>query len=201
MGTVTSPDIITKVRSLVAAYGLMEEVVSNNGPQFCRQLIESFFEKNAIKHILTPPYHANSNKAAERAVQNIKAAIRRSLQDQPSSFQNLQHVIDNYLMVYRNIPHTVTGRIPAEMFLGLRPRTRLSILQPNLAEHVEKKRAATTPALIRIKSYEKGEKVWVRNSEPPPQCDMKTTTSDVQPPPLPLTNSEPTQEPLRRSTR
>ncbi|KAF2891995.1 hypothetical protein ILUMI_14177 [Ignelater luminosus] len=38
-------------------------------------------------------------------------------------------------------------------------------------------------------------------SEPLPQSNMQTTTSVVQPPPLPLTNSEPTQEPLRRSTR
>ncbi|KAF2900761.1 hypothetical protein ILUMI_05426, partial [Ignelater luminosus] len=265
MGTVTSPDIITKVRSLVAAYGLMEEVVSDKGPQFCSQLIENFFEKNAIKHILIPLYHVNSNGAAEWAVQNIKAVIKRSLQDQPSSFQNLQHIIDNYLMVYRNTPHTVTGRTPAEMFLGRRHRTRLSILQPNLAEHVEKKRAATTPVLIRVKTYDEGEKVWVRSvrgeevkwfpgvvtkikslqtclvrvngftrfvhvdylkpgstselpqmgtksnpvvninppslqgsvvqpevSEPPPQSNMQTTTSDVQPPSLPLTNSEPT---------
>ncbi|KAF2890633.1 hypothetical protein ILUMI_15540 [Ignelater luminosus] len=130
METVISPDIITKVRSLVAAHGLIEKV-----------------------HTLTPPYQANSNGAAERAVQNIKAAIKRSLQDQPSSFQNLQHVIDNYLMVYRNTPHTVIERTPAEMFLGHRSRTRLSILQPNLAEHVEKKRAATSPARIRVKSY------------------------------------------------
>ncbi|KAF2888748.1 hypothetical protein ILUMI_17425 [Ignelater luminosus] len=210
------------------------------------------------------PNSLQSNEAEERAVQNIKAAIKRSLQDQPSSFQNLQHIIDNYLMVYRNTPHTVTERTPAEMFLGRRPTTRLSILQPNLTEHVEKKKAAATPALVRVKSYHEGEKVWVRSSlstclvrvneftrfvyvdylkprstselpqmgtnsnpavninppssqgsvvqpedktasdvqrEPPPQCDMKTTMSDVQPPPLPLTNSEPTQESLRRSTR
>ncbi|KAF2890099.1 hypothetical protein ILUMI_16074 [Ignelater luminosus] len=38
-------------------------------------------------------------------------------------------------------------------------------------------------------------------SEPPPEGDMKITTSDVQPLALPLTNSKPTQEPLRRSTR
>ncbi|KAF2898710.1 hypothetical protein ILUMI_07463 [Ignelater luminosus] len=281
MGTVTTSDIITEVRSLVAAYGLMEEVVSDNGPQFCSQLIKKIFEKNVIKHTLTPSYRANSNGAAERAVQNIKAAIKRSLQDQPFSFQNLQHIKDNYLMVFRNTPHTVTGRTPAEMFLGRRPRTRLSILQPNLSEHVEKKRAATTPALIRVKTYDEGEKVWVRNvrreevkwfpgvvtktkslstclvrvngvtkfvhvdylkpkstselpqmgtnsnpavninpsrpqgsvvqsedktisdvqSEPPPQRNMQTTTSDVQPSPLPLTYSEPTQEPLKRSTR
>ncbi|KAF2886881.1 hypothetical protein ILUMI_19292 [Ignelater luminosus] len=29
--------------------------------------------------------------------------------------------------------------------------------------HVEKKRAATTPAFIRVKSYDEGEKVWVRS--------------------------------------
>ncbi|KAF2901512.1 hypothetical protein ILUMI_04674 [Ignelater luminosus] len=249
------------------------------------KFVEAYREQeslwNTTLKTLTPPYYANSNEAEERAVQNIKAAIKRSLQDQPSSFQNLQHVIDNYLMVYRNTPHTVTERTPAEMFLGCRPTTRLSILQPNLTKHVEKKKAATTPALVRVKSYHEGEKVWVRSvreeevkwflgvvtkikslstclvrvngftrfvyvdylkprstselpqmgtnsnpavninppssqgsvvqpedkrtsdvqREPPPQCDMKTTMSDVQPPPLPLTNSEPTQEPLRRPTR
>ncbi|KAF2887058.1 hypothetical protein ILUMI_19114 [Ignelater luminosus] len=73
-----SPNIITKVTSLVAAYGLMEEVISDNGPEFCSQLIENCFEKNAIEQTLTPPYHANSNGAAKRAVQRDQEISTRS---------------------------------------------------------------------------------------------------------------------------
>ncbi|KAK3733442.1 hypothetical protein QZH41_018625, partial [Actinostola sp. cb2023] len=39
----------------------------------------------------------------------------------------------------RNTPHTVTDQTPAGLYLKRKPRTRLSLLQPNLAQHVEEK--------------------------------------------------------------
>ena len=47
------------------------------------------------------------------------------------------HRIANVLLAYRNIPHSTTGRSPAELFLRRAPRTRLSLVKPSLQKRVE----------------------------------------------------------------
>lgn len=54
---------------------------------------------------------------------------------------SIHHKLANFLITYRNTPHTTTGRTPAEVFLKRQPRTRLFLLKPNLAQSVEKKQA------------------------------------------------------------
>lgn len=43
------------------------------------------------------------------------------------------------LLMYRSTPHTVTGVLPAELFLKRQMRTQFSLLKPSLAETVEEK--------------------------------------------------------------
>ena len=45
----------------------------------------------------------------------------------------------NFLHAYRNTPHTVTGEALASLFLKSSRRTKLSIIQPHLAEAIENK--------------------------------------------------------------
>ena len=49
-----------------------------------------------------------------------------------------QQRLARFLFTYRNTPHTVTERTPAEMFLKRQPRTRLSLLKPDMSEVVLK---------------------------------------------------------------
>ena len=51
-----------------AIYGLPDIIVSDNEPSFTSKEFKNFIHKNAIKHIITAPYHLLSNGAAERAV-------------------------------------------------------------------------------------------------------------------------------------
>ena len=50
---------------IFAQHSLPEEVVSDNGPQFPSNKFAEFTSKNRIKHTLVPPYHPQSNGAAE----------------------------------------------------------------------------------------------------------------------------------------
>ena len=45
--------------------------------------------------------------------------------------------VSGLLLRYRNIPHSTTGKTPAELFLKCVPKTRLSFLKPSLQESVE----------------------------------------------------------------
>ena len=56
-------------------YGLPEQIVTDNGPQFTSDEFATFLKENGIKHIRSSPYHPLSNGAAERFVRTFKEAI------------------------------------------------------------------------------------------------------------------------------
>ena len=71
MTSTTSARTIELLRHLFAAYGLPEQVVPDNCPQFISGEFESFMKNNGIKHIRTAPYHPASNGAVERLGMNL----------------------------------------------------------------------------------------------------------------------------------
>ena len=68
MTQTTTAKTITVLRHLFASYGLPEQVVSDNGPQFTSSDFASFLQANGVKHIRSAPYHPSSNGIAERFV-------------------------------------------------------------------------------------------------------------------------------------
>jgi len=158
--------LIETLRTLFAAYGLPEEVVSDNGPPFASEQLVKFFKQNAMVHTFTPTYHPQSNGSAERTVRSVKEGLLQQLLDSSLYKRSLQHKIDAWIFDYRNTPHTTTGVSPAELFLGRRPRTPLSLLQPsNLLkwkmQGVKEKRMAADWAKVTV--FQVGEIVWVRS--------------------------------------
>ena len=130
----TTYKTIEMLSHLFAAYGLPEEIVLDNGPQFVSDEMLHFMKKHGIQHTRVPRYHPGSNGEAERYVQILKQALRTSKIEPEKS---LQLRLSSFLFSYRNTPHTVTGQTPDELFLKRTPRTRLSLPHPNLAQHVE----------------------------------------------------------------
>ena len=98
-----------------ANFGLPEEIVSDNGPQFSSQDFELFCVNNGIKHTSTPPYHPVINGAAERAVQMVKQAMARMAKDLP-----LRQRLTKFLLTYRTTPH--------ELLVHRRVRTLLTLV-------------------------------------------------------------------------
>ena len=72
MASTTSTKTIECRRSCFAAYGIPEQPVSDNGPQFTSGEFKRFVGTNGITHTLVPAYHPSSNGAAERSVQILK---------------------------------------------------------------------------------------------------------------------------------
>ncbi|KAK3739921.1 hypothetical protein QZH41_004932 [Actinostola sp. cb2023] len=160
----TATKTIDLLSVLFAAYGLPEELVSDNGPQFTSEEFGNFMKRNGITHTRTPPYHPASNGAAERYVQTLKHALKTSQVDKG---QTTQQRLSSFLFSYRNTPHTVTDQTPAELFLKRKPRTRLSLLQPNLAQHVEEKQQVEKEqhdqGRTKTREFVPGDHVLVRN--------------------------------------
>ncbi|KAL1477324.1 hypothetical protein MTO96_035820 [Rhipicephalus appendiculatus] len=87
---------VEKLRSIFAAFGLLEEVVTDNGPQFVSSEFAAFLSSNGIRHKTTPPYHPASNGAAERLVQTVKRNLEKQLKDEKRMgiSRSIQHRVD-----------------------------------------------------------------------------------------------------------
>lgn len=130
----TSSHATVKVlRNLFATHGIPELLFSDNGTAFTSEEFKQFVTKNGIRHRTSAPYHPATNGLAERAVQVVKAGLRKN------SEGDIDLRLARILFKYRNTPHSTTGVTPAELLLGRKPRTHLDLLHPDMASHVAKK--------------------------------------------------------------
>ena len=87
--------------TLFASFGLPEEVVSDNGPQFTSSVFKSFLKNNGVKQTLTPPYHPASNGAAERSVQILKRSLTKQVLHSRDKLSTSRKLV-TFLFTYRN---------------------------------------------------------------------------------------------------
>ena len=132
MSSTTSTQTIDRLRTIFARYGVLAQVVTDNGPQFTSAEFQLFLKTNGIKHITTAPFHPVTNGQAERFVQNFKHAMKCEKQ----STSQLQTNIAKFLLAYRNTAHSTTGEPPSVLFLGRPLRTRLDLVKPDLPRKV-----------------------------------------------------------------
>ena len=66
------PEDDEALRTLFGCYGLVEQLVFVNGPQFTSSDFIHCMHSNGIKHIRSPQYHPSSNGQVERFAQMLK---------------------------------------------------------------------------------------------------------------------------------
>ena len=134
----TAAKTIEVLRQLFSAYGLPEQLVTDNGPQFTSEEFALFAKQNGIKHIRTSPYHPASNGAAERLVQTFKQAMKAAA----NNGLTLHHQLSSFQMAYRSTTHPTTGETPSKLFLGREMRTRFDLLRPDSQTRVCQRQAS-----------------------------------------------------------
>ena len=113
---------------------------------------------NGIRPILCAPYHPSSNGLAERAVQTLKEAMRKTE-------GNLEIRINRFLSQYRITPHATTGQPPAQLLMGRRPRTLLDLLVPDITTQVHRSQERQKTAHdqgVKPQSFLVGDAVYVK---------------------------------------
>ena len=130
MNNATTSMTIATLTSLFDRYGLCEEIVSDNDPQFTSYEFAQFCARNGIRHILTAPGHPQSNGQSERYVDTVKSALTKELQ----KGGRVADVLYKFLFVYRLMVHPTTNSSPTEVFLKREIRTVLDLLRPNAVE-------------------------------------------------------------------
>ena len=162
MSSTTTSKTIAKLRDSFARFGLPEQLVSDNGPQFVSEEFESFLHRNGVKHIRSSPYHPASNGAAERLVQTVKQALEAGHQEGVS----MEHTLTTFLLRYRVTPHATTGVPPSVLMISRSLRTRLDLIWPDVGRRVrdqQDRQKTQHDANSRERGFVLGKQVWVRN--------------------------------------
>ena len=78
MSSTTSDHVINKLKDIFARWGIPEEVVSDNEPQFSSELFCKFSQEYDFKHTTTSPYHPQGNGEVESGVRIAKTILKQS---------------------------------------------------------------------------------------------------------------------------
>ncbi|XP_031343701.1 uncharacterized protein K02A2.6-like isoform X2 [Photinus pyralis] len=159
---ITSKVTIEKLRDCFARFGLPYTVVSDNATVFTSQVMQQFFTNNKIKHMTIAPYSPQSNGQAENSVKTVKTSLKAALADCSNTGVELSVLIARFLITYRDTPHCVTKKSPAELLFGKRIRTKFDLLirpkyQTNDANQNNEKMTRN------VRSFHRGDVVLVRD--------------------------------------
>jgi hypothetical protein len=103
-----------------ARFGLPAEVITDNGPCF-EGTFHDFCTRKLIDHRRISEDLPRSNGLAERAVQTIKAALRKHVADRHNALTWDTDGLPAILTGYRCTPQTATGHSPARILFALDP--------------------------------------------------------------------------------
>ena len=131
---ITSSNIICHLKSQFARYGIPDELISDNGPQYACSAFNNFSRSYGFVHTTSSPLYLQSNGEVERAVQTIENLLKKG-QDPYEALLN-----------YRNTPVDGIGLSPAQILMGRRLETSLptsaELLKPQgtpeIKQHLQK---------------------------------------------------------------
>nr|XP_020456172.1 uncharacterized protein K02A2.6-like [Monopterus albus] len=162
MRSTTTEKTVERLGEMFSRFGFPEQLVSDNGPQFTAPEFEKFLDVNGIQHIRSAPYHPSTNGLAERFIQSMKQALKASV-EQGSLHQRL----NNFLLSYRNVPHSTTKVAPSELFIKRKLRTFFDLLKPPQTKDIvlQKQRAQVERRSLRAREriFHPGDQVLARN--------------------------------------
>lgn len=160
MQSTSAQKVAAVLRRIFSTHGYPECLVSDNGPPFTSSEFKSFVDQCGILHKLTPPYHPSSNGLAESMVKALKNFLNKE-----NKVSDLNKSLDDFLLSFRNTPHTSTGQTPAEILFKRGPRTKLAMTKPSMKNRLKfKARAGTEPSEVR--QFAKGEAAMLKDLRP-----------------------------------
>ncbi|XP_018397147.1 PREDICTED: uncharacterized protein K02A2.6-like [Cyphomyrmex costatus] len=132
----TTEKTIKIMEEWIARNEVPRQIITDNGPQFIAKEFATACKKWGIQHIKVTPYHPQSNGMAERFIRTLKSRIREEMERE----KDVKIALNRVLFTYRNAPHKVTKRTPAELFFSRKVDHWLDRLQPDPRRQLEKGR-------------------------------------------------------------
>ena len=113
----TSKSIINAMAEIFGRFGIPEQVMSDNGPQFASTEYKEFAKHYGFKPIHSSPQYPQSNGQVERYVQSIKNMMKKNASNKIN--------INLALLNFRNTPLNNIDASPAQLLMSRRLRSRI----------------------------------------------------------------------------
>jgi len=123
-GNITSAAVIDFLSDLFCRFGTVEELVSDNGPQFISDELQQFLSAHGVRHSKTALYNPQANGEVERFNRVLKEGLKAALADGKTFQQGVRQTLASY----RSLPQSTTGVSPAKLMYNFEMRTQLSLL-------------------------------------------------------------------------
>jgi transposase InsO family protein len=133
----TTNDVINALRTIFSRHGVPLTVFSDNGPCYAATEFATFADTYGFSHETSSPRYAQSNGAAERAVQTAKNLLKKA--DDPYLA----------LLSYRSTP-LANGYSPAQLLMGRQIRSTVPAISASLKP--------STPDVSKLQEFEKDAK-------------------------------------------
>ncbi|XP_062610827.1 uncharacterized protein K02A2.6-like [Saccostrea cucullata] len=118
-----SSTIISKCKEVFARYGIPENFVLDNGPQYSSYEFADFSKEWNFQHVTSSPRYPRSNGLAERTVQTIKGILTKCKADRQD--------INLAILTYRTTPLDI-GLSPSQLLMSRRLRSNIPTVQESL---------------------------------------------------------------------
>jgi hypothetical protein len=108
-------------------FGCPFEIISDRGGAFCSEEMEQFLSFYSIRHLMTSPYHPQTNGMVERMHRELKKMISSAVS---TNTDRWDEVIPQSVFNFNIKTHGVTQYSPFRLLLGIEPRLPQDILVP-----------------------------------------------------------------------
>ena len=75
MTTMMSTSVVAALKKIFSTYGILEVLMSDNGPQYISSEMKAFVSSYGFEHITSSPHYPQTNDQAERTVKIVKAIL------------------------------------------------------------------------------------------------------------------------------
>ena len=106
---------------MILRYGCPQEIVSDQGREFCNKLVDALEDLTDFKHKITSAYHPQSNRLDERFNETLKYQLQKLVNEHQDDWDEL---VDNILFAYRSSRHDSTKSSPFLLLISRRPDIR-----------------------------------------------------------------------------
>ena len=110
-----------------SVFGFPQRLMSDQGTEFCGNVISAMCSLLGVEKIRTTPYHPQTNGSAERVHQTLQRMIGKL---DPEKRKKWPYHIGSILIAYNSTRSMVTGFSPYFLMFGRRPRLPIDLLFP-----------------------------------------------------------------------
>ena len=145
MYSTTFEVVIKKLKAHIARYGVPDEIVSDNGPQFAADEFRVFAQSYGFKHMCTSRHYPQSNGKAKSAVQQAKKTLRMARASGNDFYLALLNVCNtsqeghNTCLAQRMMSKSTRTTLPVSASL-LKPHTVQNLLESILQRQAKQQK-------------------------------------------------------------